>query len=72
MSPLTWQKSSFSEAGADTCIEVAAAPTQTPHLRESDNPTTVLTTTPAALRALLRGIKAGVGAGAGFGGVAPR
>ncbi|MBT2398124.1 DUF397 domain-containing protein [Streptomyces sp. ISL-100] len=68
MSPLTWQKSSFSEAGADTCIEVAAAPpTHTPHLRESDDPGIVLTTTPAALRALLRGIKAGSGLAEGVG-----
>ncbi|MET9519521.1 DUF397 domain-containing protein [Streptomyces sp. NPDC002994] len=62
MSEFRWQKSSFSEGGAANCIEVAAAPpTHAPHLRESDNPATVLTTTPAALRALLCRIKAGVG-----------
>jgi hypothetical protein len=62
MSQLRWQKSSFSEAGASNCVEVAADLTGTPttrHLRESDAPATVVTTPPAALRALILSIKAG-------------
>jgi hypothetical protein len=63
----TWQKSSFSDGnpGGD-CLELAATghphahPEGIPHihLRESDRPGTVLTTHPAALRALLAGLKA--------------
>ena len=53
----TWQKSSFSGGGdGNACLELAAAPT-TLHLRESDAPTTHLTTTPTALAALLDGIR---------------
>ncbi len=59
MSELAWQKSTFSEPGSDTCIEVAVDPHRTLHLRESDTPTAMIATTPAALRALLHGIKAG-------------
>ncbi|MGO4751324.1 DUF397 domain-containing protein [Streptomyces sp. 2MCAF27] len=59
MSQLTWRKSSFSEGHTDTCVEIAADSTGTPHLRESDDPHTVITTTPTALRALLRTIKTG-------------
>ncbi|MEV6481158.1 DUF397 domain-containing protein [Streptomyces sp. NPDC051576] len=56
----TWQKSSFS-GGADSnnCIELATTPPTTLHLRESETPTTTLTTTPAALAALLQGIRSG-------------
>ncbi|WP_149826520.1 DUF397 domain-containing protein [Streptomyces tailanensis] len=58
MSQLAWQKSSFSEPGSDTCVEIAAAPVSNrPHLRESATPDTVIATTPAALRAFLGGIK---------------
>lgn len=54
-----WQKSTFSDGGnGNTCIELAATPT-TLHLRESDTPATVHTTTPAALANLLAGIRAG-------------
>ncbi|WP_413798837.1 DUF397 domain-containing protein [Streptomyces iranensis] len=59
MDQLNWQKSSFSEGHSDTCMEVATDPIGTPHLRESDDPHTVITTTPTALRALLRTIKTG-------------
>ncbi|MDX3232624.1 DUF397 domain-containing protein [Streptomyces sp. ME19-01-6] len=59
MSRLIWRKSSFSEGGAVNCLEVATGPTGTPHLRESDDPNTVIATTPTALRALLRTIKTG-------------
>ncbi|WP_258572607.1 DUF397 domain-containing protein [Streptomyces sp. KM273126] len=49
-SPLHWQKSSFSGADSgDTCVELAARPIDPTaiHLRESDHPTTHLTTGPA-------------------------
>ncbi|GHF56693.1 hypothetical protein GCM10010218_42550 [Streptomyces mashuensis] len=52
-----WQKSSFSGGGQDnSCVELrdeggAIA------VRESDDPTTVITTRPAALRALTRRIQ---------------
>jgi hypothetical protein len=59
MDQLNWRKSSFSEGHSDTCVEVATDPTGTPHLRESDDPHTVIATTPTALRALLRTIKTG-------------
>jgi hypothetical protein len=58
MSPLVWQKSSYSSAPQGECVEVAADPAGTIHLRESDTPATVATTTPSALRALLATIKA--------------
>jgi hypothetical protein len=49
----TWQKSSFSSEGS-ACLELATASTHSPvYLRESDDPATVLTATPARLRALL-------------------
>ncbi|GAA2624897.1 DUF397 domain-containing protein [Streptomyces vastus] len=53
MSALDWQKSSFSGDQAN-CLYVAATPTGTVHLRESDTPDTILTTTPTALAALIR------------------
>ncbi|MFP3988136.1 DUF397 domain-containing protein [Streptomyces sp. E11-3] len=56
MARLRWQKSSFSEGGADTCVEVSTDPTGRPHLRESDTPAAVIATTPTALRALLHSL----------------
>lgn len=57
-SALHWQKSSFSSGDSDEdCIEIASSPT-TLRLRESDRPTTILTPTPGALRALLDTVKA--------------
>ncbi|MGX5183986.1 DUF397 domain-containing protein [Streptomyces avermitilis] len=56
--PGNWQKSSFSGSGdGNACLELASTPT-TLHLRESDTPTTVLTTTPTTLAHLLAGIRA--------------
>ncbi|WP_369248348.1 DUF397 domain-containing protein [Streptomyces sp. R41] len=59
MSPtLHWQKSSFSGGDEDEdCLEIASSPTSL-HLRESDHPTTILSPTPGALRALLNAVKA--------------
>ncbi|MEV0636807.1 DUF397 domain-containing protein [Streptomyces sp. NPDC050619] len=57
---LTWQKSSFSGGGTgDECVELALPHTSpTPiHLRESETPTTILTTNPTALHALLTTVK---------------
>ncbi|MET7850674.1 DUF397 domain-containing protein [Streptomyces avermitilis] len=54
----SWQKSSFSGGGdGSNCLELSSTPT-TLHLRESDTPTTVLTTTPTTLAHLLAGIRA--------------
>ncbi|MEU3786549.1 DUF397 domain-containing protein [Streptomyces sp900129855] len=56
--PDNWQKSSFSGGGdGSNCLELASTPT-TLHLRESDTPATILTTTSAALAHLLAGIRA--------------
>ncbi|MFJ4621434.1 DUF397 domain-containing protein [Streptomyces sp. NPDC088812] len=55
---LHWQKSTFSGGGeGNDCVELATSPT-TIHLRESDTPTTHLTTTPTTLAHLLAGIHA--------------
>ncbi|WP_455354581.1 DUF397 domain-containing protein [Streptomyces sp. SYSU K217416] len=59
MNRLAWQKSSFSGGGEGECVELAVGPRRLVHLRESDHPTDVATTTPAALGALLVAIKSG-------------
>ncbi|MFI9104158.1 DUF397 domain-containing protein [Streptomyces fildesensis] len=59
MPELVWQKSSFSTGGQGECVEIATGAAGLVHLRESDDPQVVITTTPAALRALLRATKAG-------------
>ncbi|ADI07246.1 hypothetical protein SBI_04125 [Streptomyces bingchenggensis BCW-1] len=59
MSTLQWRKSSFSSGDGPNCVELAADPTGTPHLRESDDPEVVIAATPAALRSFLRAAKAG-------------
>ncbi|MHA5054582.1 Scr1 family TA system antitoxin-like transcriptional regulator [Streptomyces sp. SD15] len=53
MSELDWQKSTFSGGPQGECVNVAAAD-GTIRLRESEDPRTVLTTTPDRLAALLR------------------
>ncbi|MCA6091495.1 DUF397 domain-containing protein [Streptomyces sp. SCA3-4] len=58
MSSPKWQKSSYSEA-ASSCLYLAAGTTGAIHLRESDTPDTVLTTTPGRLRPLISALKAG-------------
>ncbi|MGW1500412.1 DUF397 domain-containing protein [Streptomyces mirabilis] len=57
MSRLNWQKSSFSGGPESNCVYLATAPDGTIRLRESDDPGTVLTTTPDQLAALLQHIK---------------
>jgi hypothetical protein len=55
-----WQKSTFSDGGdGNTCVELATTRPHSIHLRESDTPTTHLTTTPAPLAGLLHHIKTG-------------
>ncbi|MEE4594195.1 DUF397 domain-containing protein [Streptomyces sp. DSM 41524] len=55
-----WRKSSFSGTGPDNnCVELATAESGGIHLRESDVPRTVLTTTPRPLAAFIRAAKAG-------------
>ncbi|MFI6490637.1 DUF397 domain-containing protein [Streptomyces sp. NPDC050564] len=57
--PDNWQKSSFSGSGdGNACVELASTPA-TIHLRESDDPTTVLTATRTSLAQLLHGIRSG-------------
>ncbi|MFI5803594.1 DUF397 domain-containing protein [Streptomyces sp. NPDC051561] len=54
MHALDWQKSTFSGGAEGNCVNVAASPHGTLHLRESDDPDTVLTTGGPQLAALLR------------------
>lgn len=57
---LRWQKSTFSDGGeGDTCVELAASPNMI-HLRESEAPTTELTTSTTPLAHLIRGLKSGL------------
>ncbi|WAP55930.1 DUF397 domain-containing protein [Streptomyces sp. S465] len=55
-----WRKSSYSaDAPDNACVELAHAPDAAILLRESDDPRTVITTTPTALRAFTRSVRAG-------------
>lgn len=56
-SSLQWQKSSFSGAGGENCVELAAV-NGTVLLRESEAPGVVLSTTPARFAAFLDALKA--------------
>ncbi|WP_030060053.1 MULTISPECIES: DUF397 domain-containing protein [Streptomyces] len=57
MTQLSWQKSSFSTDQAN-CVEIASDGDRV-HIRESDDPTTIVTTTRPKLDAWIRGAKAG-------------
>ncbi|MFP3992079.1 DUF397 domain-containing protein [Streptomyces sp. E11-3] len=57
MSQLAWQKSSYSTSGESECVELATGPTGLIHLRESDAPGQIATTTTAPLSALLTTLK---------------
>lgn len=57
MHTYNWQKSSYS-GDSSNCVNVAAPGDDTIHLRESDTPETILTTTPDSLRGLIRTLKA--------------
>ncbi|KAK1179111.1 DUF397 domain-containing protein [Streptomyces sp. NBS 14/10] len=55
-----WRKSSYSaDAPDNACVEFARTPDASILLRESDEPHTVIATTPATLRAFARAVKAG-------------
>ncbi|MGW3667078.1 DUF397 domain-containing protein [Streptomyces sp. NPDC005141] len=57
--PRNWQKSSFSGGGdGNACVELASTPA-TLHLRESDDPAVVLTTSTASVSHLLQAIRTG-------------
>ncbi|ADI06708.1 hypothetical protein SBI_03587 [Streptomyces bingchenggensis BCW-1] len=58
MSTLSWLKSSFSDAGGNNCMEVAADGSRIA-IRESAEPDAVLTTDRTALRAFVVGVKDG-------------
>ncbi|MEC4020537.1 DUF397 domain-containing protein [Streptomyces sp. H27-D2] len=58
MSPLYWQKSSYSSE-ASNCVELATAPDGSIWLRESDDPDGVLTVGRPGLSAFLLAVKAG-------------
>ncbi|MEV7775379.1 DUF397 domain-containing protein [Kitasatospora sp. NPDC086791] len=60
MSDLFWQKSSYSNAeGANNCLEIATGAEGIRHLRESEDPSVVITTSTAKFRAFVLGAKAG-------------
>ncbi|MBO1417816.1 DUF397 domain-containing protein [Streptomyces sp. FH025] len=60
MSELRWQKSSFSDTDDGShCVELSSGEGDIRHLRESDDPGIVVTTTTAKLHALILGAKAG-------------
>ncbi|MEU5023215.1 DUF397 domain-containing protein [Streptomyces milbemycinicus] len=58
MTARDWQKSSYSGEG-NACLYISSTDDATIRLRESDDPDTILTTTPTTLRALIRSAKAG-------------
>ncbi|MFI6281523.1 DUF397 domain-containing protein [Streptomyces sp. NPDC050988] len=57
MSELHWQKSSFSGAPDQNCLNIATAPDGTLRLRESDTPGVILATAPQGLAGLLHHIR---------------
>ncbi|MGW0969717.1 DUF397 domain-containing protein [Streptomyces sp. NPDC002516] len=57
--PDNWQKSSYSGPGdGDSCVELASTRAAL-HLRESDDPSIVLTTAPTPVGHLLQAIRTG-------------
>ncbi|MFJ3220314.1 DUF397 domain-containing protein [Kitasatospora sp. NPDC086801] len=60
MPELSWKKSSFSGGDAgNACLELATGNEAIRHLRESDDPDVIVTTTVPKLRAFILGAKAG-------------
>ncbi|MBW8092591.1 DUF397 domain-containing protein [Streptomyces hygroscopicus] len=59
MSDIQWRKASYSDQNESNCVELAQRDATAILLRESDEPQTVIATTPAALRALVRAVRAG-------------
>jgi hypothetical protein len=56
--PIRWQKSSYSGAGGENCMELARR-ADTTLIRESDDPHIVVSTIPMRLAAFIAGVKAG-------------
>ncbi|OPF78126.1 DUF397 domain-containing protein [Streptomyces antioxidans] len=54
-----WRKSSYSDQNESNCVELAQRAPTAILLRESDEPQTVIATTPDALQALTRAARAG-------------
>ncbi|MFE4397235.1 MULTISPECIES: DUF397 domain-containing protein [Streptomycetaceae] len=60
MAGFSWQKSSFSGGDAgNSCLELAHGADNLCYLRESDDPSVIVTTSTTKLRAFLLGAKAG-------------
>ncbi|KOV25784.1 hypothetical protein ADK60_22545 [Streptomyces sp. XY431] len=60
MSEIVWQKSSFSGSNAGgSCVELARGAAGLRHLRESDDPGSILVTDVEKLNCFLLAIKAG-------------
>ncbi|WP_078882013.1 DUF397 domain-containing protein [Streptomyces rimosus] len=59
MTITNWQKSSYS-GNASNCVELAEAAGRTVLLRESDEPSTVVVTSPQVLGGLLRAVRGDV------------
>ncbi|MER7652379.1 MULTISPECIES: DUF397 domain-containing protein [Actinomycetes] len=59
MTITNWQKSSYS-GNASNCVELAEAADRTVLLRESDEPSTVVVTSPQVLGGLLRAARGDV------------
>ena len=59
MSELNWVKSSFSDAGGNNCVEVAAADDDGIAIRDSKDPGKVLWTNRTALRGFIRAVRGG-------------
>ncbi|MFJ5197663.1 DUF397 domain-containing protein [Streptomyces sp. NBC_00984] len=57
VSDLHWVKSSFSDAGGNNCVEVAAVKNAGVAMRESESPGVVLVISRAALGALVQKVK---------------
>ncbi|MFI5792543.1 DUF397 domain-containing protein [Streptomyces sp. NPDC051677] len=57
MTELNWQKSTYSEE-ASSCIYLAATPTGTIFLRESDDPKSIIATNMRPLTALIGNLRA--------------
>ncbi|CAM5442350.1 MULTISPECIES: DUF397 domain-containing protein [Streptomyces] len=58
INPINWQKSSFSGGGGENCIEVATHEGSIV-MRESDDPSSTITTSRAKMAAFIAGMKNG-------------
>ncbi|MFJ7258749.1 DUF397 domain-containing protein [Streptomyces globosus] len=58
-SEFNWQKSTLSGGGGEQCLYVAKGPDGAILLCESDDPATIITTSPEKLAAFMGGVKNG-------------